>query len=397
MRLVVISTFSPSQNVLSTFGTQCVKGFLKMSDFDEVVVLCDYIGGCEEHVFHDRLIVDRCWKQNSFINPLIVSRKVREYRPDVIWINVQYTLFGPSIISSFLGLLIIPALKWMGYPVAIVLHNYLKGVDFDRLGTNRGVLFKKIFNFADPIIMKIILASDKIFVMSKDYLDDLNRRYPLANVEYAEQDLWDVPDYVEVNRGTSDVLIFGVFGTYKRLELLLELFPKIQSVIANARLIIAGQSHPEESAYIDKVKSFYPKLFESGLVTYKGYVEDADLADLFYKANIVVLTNSLVAGSSSTLRFASCFGRGVIVPSVDEYSKLMDEEWGILKYSNGNKDELFQRILDALISKDLQLELSKKNYNLAMLKRNDFFVQHQKGFQSILERDENKILPKRIV
>jgi glycosyltransferase involved in cell wall biosynthesis len=283
----------------------------------------------------------------------------------------------------------------MGYPVVSILHNYLKAIDLSRLGTNRNLFFKVLFNLVDPIIMKLIFASSKIFVMSKEYFMDLDKRFRSGVVEYIEQDLWDVPSYVDVNLDSSNILIFGVFGTYKKLELLLDLLPEIHSVVPKVRLIIAGQSHPEEPSYLNKTMIRYSNLFESGLVTYRGYVEDADLANLFHEANVVVLTNSLVAGSSSALRFSSSYGRGVIVPDVDEYGSLNEEEWGILKYSSGNKSDFMKKILNVLNSKELQIDLSKRNYHKAISKKGDFLIKHQRWFQVAHRHNSNKSLVKR--
>jgi len=223
MRIVAITTLSPSQNVLSTFGFQSVKGFLEIQGIEKIVVLCDKINDESECLHHERLIIDRCWKQNSILNLITLAYKVFLYSPDVIWLNFQYTLFGPSLISSFIGMFLIPVLRLMGYPVLTILHNYYKVIDFDRLGMKKTNILKNLVSFVDPVIMWVILMSNKIFVMSKEYLDDLRSRYPSADVEYVDQDLWEVPSYRSVKSNTKNILVFGVFGTYKKLEPLLDI------------------------------------------------------------------------------------------------------------------------------------------------------------------------------
>jgi glycosyltransferase involved in cell wall biosynthesis len=380
MRIIAITTFPPSQNVLSSFGHQCIKGFLSIPEIQEVLILSDRTFQKGETLKHEKIIIDRCWKPNSLLTLIRIIYKVRQYSPDIVWVNLQYTLFGPSLVSSFLGLFIIPLLRLMGYPVVTILHNYYGAINISKLGMRKEKLIMYSMMIIDPIIMRAIIASNKIFVMSREYLYDLKNRYPSADVEYTEQDLWDVPSYRPVNHMTKNILTFGCFGTYKKLEPLLDVFPEIQAAFPVSQLIIAGKNHPQTPNYLDKVFLKYPN--HTGII-YKGYIQNNDLDKLFWDSNVVVLTNSVVTGSSTVLRFASCFGRGIIVPSVDEYDGLDDWLWGIKKYKEGDREKLLENILTVLSNIDLQVALSKKNYNQALLVKNNFISAHKDAFKKL--------------
>lgn len=380
MRIIAITTFPPSQNVLSSFGYQCIKGFLSIPEIQEVLILGDRTCQKGETLKHEKIIIDRCWKPNSLLTLIRIIYKVHRYSPDIVWVNLQYTLFGPNFVSAFLGLFIIPLLRLMGYSVVTVLHNYYGAINISKLGMRKEKLIMCFMKIVDPIIMWAIIASNKIFVMSREYFDDLKSRYPFADVEYTEQDLWDVPSYRLINHTTKNILTFGCFGTYKKLEPLLDVFPEIQVAFPNSKLIVAGKNHPQTPNYLDNVFLQYPN--NTGVV-YKGYVQNHDLDKLFWDSNVVVLTNSVVTGSSTVLRFASCFGRGIIVPSVDEYDGLDDGLWGIRKYKEEDREKLLENILTVLSNIDLQVSLSKKNYSQAVLGKNNFISDHKEAFKKL--------------
>ncbi|MBE0669650.1 MAG: hypothetical protein IH588_03605 [Anaerolineales bacterium] len=361
---------------------------MKIPEVREVVVLGDKIFQGDEILKNEKVVVDRCWEPNSLLNLIAIVYKVICYSPDIVWVNFQYTLFGPSFLSAFLGLFSIPLLRLMGYPVVTVLHNYYGAIDISKLGIRRDKIIKCLMKILDPIIMWAIVGSNKIFVMTKEYLCDLKNRYPFANVEFAEQDLWDVPGYRQVNHNTKNILTFGYFGTYKKLEPLLDVFPKIQVAFPISKLIIAGQSHPQTPNYLDNVLLQYSAT--TG-VLYKGYIQNNDLDKLFWDANVVVLTNSVVTGSSTVLRFASCFGRGIITPSVDEYDGLDEGLWGVKKYIEGDREQLLENILTVLSSTDLQMSLSQKNYKQAVLGEGLFISAHGKVFRELISARQKNI------
>jgi glycosyltransferase involved in cell wall biosynthesis len=174
-----------------------------------------------------------------------------------------------------MGLFTIPLLRLMGYPVVAVLHSYYSVINISRLGMIcKEKLIRHLMKIIDPIIMQAIIVSNKIFVMSKIYLDDLKRKYPYANVEYIEQDLWDVPIYQPVNHTTKNILTFGYFGTYKKLEPLLDVLPEIRAAYPMVQLIVAGKSHPQTPNYLENI---FLHRSNNDDVVYKGYIQDNDL------------------------------------------------------------------------------------------------------------------------
>src|SRR5688500_12508002 len=169
MRLLAITTYPPSQKPLSGFGYQAIARFLETGLFSDIIILADQTEEkCEEFpIAH--LAIDRCWAENSLLAPYLIMRKVKYYEPDIIWLNLQYTSFGPGYISAFLGLLIPFILELENFPVIVLLHNFLKVVDLEQIGIKLNLLHKLFMNCADRIAMKSICSSTAVILMAEDY------------------------------------------------------------------------------------------------------------------------------------------------------------------------------------------------------------------------------------
>jgi len=63
----------------------------------------------------------------------------------------------------------------------------------------------------------------------------------------------ELPDLARRGVAEQRILAFGKWGTYKRLEPLIEAFEKVSAEQKNVRLIIAGANHPETPGYVESV------------------------------------------------------------------------------------------------------------------------------------------------
>ena len=69
-------------------------------------------------------------------------------------------------------------------------------------------------------------------------------------------------------------LAFGKWGTYKRVELLMEAFEKLSAQMPNVRLIVAGGNHPATPGYIESIAE---RMKDNPRVEFTGYVEEDDI------------------------------------------------------------------------------------------------------------------------
>lgn len=110
--------------------------------------------------------------------------------------------------------------------------------------------------------------------------------------------------------GTVRVLLFGRIFAYKGLEHLIRAEAMLKDVLPNLRITVAGRG--------DDPSVFQPLMGEPGRYDIRNrFIEDAEVAQLFLDADIVVLPYT-EASQSGVLNLAAAFGKPVIVTDVGE-------------------------------------------------------------------------------
>jgi glycosyltransferase involved in cell wall biosynthesis len=110
--------------------------------------------------------------------------------------------------------------------------------------------------------------------------------------------------------GTFRILMFGRIFAYKGLEQLIRAEAVLKDVLPEMRLTIAGRG--------DDPWTFRPLMGRPERYDIRrGYIEDADVAQLFLDADVVVLPY-VEASQSGVLNLAAAFGKPVIVTDVGE-------------------------------------------------------------------------------
>jgi len=164
------------------------------------------------------------------------------------------------------------------------------------------------------------------------------------------------------------ILAFGSWGTYKRLEDLLEALPAIQSEVPNVELIIAGGDHPKAPGYIASLKEKYRG---NAAINFVSYVPDAELGSLFRSAVLAVLPYSSGAGSSGVAHLACEYGLPIVAADLADFVEMASwEHLAVQFYARGDRGKLAQAIVRLLQSPDLRAEMA--NQNLAAAERITF-------------------------
>src|SRR5260370_26105264 len=94
------------------------------------------------------------------------------------------------------------------------------------------------------------------------------------------------PEYPDLTlRGNPEhrILAFGKWGTYKRLEPILEAFDTVLQQVPEARLIIAGTDHPKTPGYLQSVQD---KLSARSEIRFAGYIAEEDIPQLFQSSTV---------------------------------------------------------------------------------------------------------------
>ena len=123
--------------------------------------------------------------------------------------------------------------------------------------------------------------------------------------------------------GVPNIMTFGKFGTYKKVEILLEAFESLLPDHPGAKLVIAGTDSPNMKGYLDGVKAQYAHVPN---VHFTGYVSEEDLPLIFGAAWVVVFPYTSTTGSSGVLHQAGGYGKAVVLPNLGDLAELVLEE-----------------------------------------------------------------------
>ncbi len=162
----------------------------------------------------------------------------------------------------------------------------------------------------------------------------------------------------EIPEENNTLLFFGRISPYKGIEYLLEAEPIISETISDIKIIIAGNG--DFSSYQNKIQN--PERFE----IYNHYIKNEFAAELFQRANIVVLPYT-DATQSGVILTCYAYEKPVIATNVGGIPDIVDnEETGYLIPSR-NPEEIAQAVIKLLKNTDLRnkmkLAIRKKNNN----------------------------------
>src|SRR3984885_9647361 len=309
MKICLVATFPPSGRQLNEYAFHIARE-LQSNPNVELTILADELDDYEfatnadgESLKADQqpelpgFNVIRCWKFGSMSTPLRLLNAIRKLKPDVVWYNLVFSSFAtPENPFAALAGLCAPALtRASGAFTHITLHHIIEHVDFAAAGVRR----ERLFRLGTDLATKALLKADSVSVLLPHYRRTLNAKYSARNVLLGTHGTFaSIPSPPEfTKRGNPDlrILAIGHWGTYKRLETLMEAFPTVLNKMPNARLIIAGANHHTKAGYWESIREGQP----AGLpIEFHGYVAEEDIPQLFRTSSIVVMPYDSATGSS---------------------------------------------------------------------------------------------------
>lgn len=386
MNLAVVAPFPPGdEHPLCSFTFQAVSRFSTSGAIDEIVVLSPFSNDLPKVERHGAVEVRRCWLFDSvFALPQILFELCR-VRPDVVWVNANYALFGTSLISGFLGLQLLRVLNAARVPAILTLHNYLAAVDVECVGVSLSPILKRLVDLADYWAMSSLMKAPAVMTMVAEYHRDLSQRYPEANVKLVGHDLYVTLGSQPSLNETPRALAFGYFGTCKRLEVLADAFPRVRESVPDAELIVAGRSHLRTPGYLDSFLERYGATLEG--MTYIGYVPEAQLESVFHDSWIVVLTNRTVPGSSAVVQYAANYGRAILAPDIEEFRRLREDGWSIDLYQPDDPDSLSDALIGILSDRGRATTMGLANLQRYSESGDSFVRMHLREFSESCSAD----------
>ena len=364
MKIAVVTAFPPSKVTLNEYGYHLVKNFVQKNEVSELVLITDKTSEPKLLDFENsnKVSVNECWKFKSYANIFTIVKAVLKEKPDAVLFNLQFVKFGDKKIPAALGLMLPMILKMLGCNTVVLLHNILEQVDLANAGFTSNKLAQKAYNFIGTTLTRCILKADSVIVTINKYVDVLHEKYKTNNVALIPHGSFETPKSVsfDLPSGPKRIMAFGKFGTYKKVEILIEAVELVRKNTLDAiEVVIAGTDSPNTPGYLQSVKEKYSHV--QGL-TFTGYVEENDVERIFTESAIVVFPYTSTTGSSGVLHQAGSYGKAVVMPDLGDLALLVEDE--------GYKGEFFNPESAASLAKAISTILEDDNYRRHVAKTN---------------------------
>ncbi len=362
-RFGVITALPPSPTTLNEYGFHLTRHLAAVEETDEVIAFHED----GEALTPAGVRGVESWKFNSAFTPIRLIRAVRREQPDAVLFNIHFTAFGNNKVAAGLGLLTPALMRLAGIPTVVLLHNLVDTVDLQAAGFGSHSVIERALRVIGTALTRIVLRADRVVTTMPNYVDILRDSYGAENVYLTPHGSFDVTPFhgSEPADGGRRILAFGKFGTYKRLEGLLEAYRALVADpnFSDVELVIGGTDSPNAAGYLAGVEATAHDL--PG-VSFLGYVDEEDVEPLFESSSVVVFPYTSTTGSSGPLHQAGAFGRPVIVPEVGDFVGLLEDEGfkGVV-FDPASTDSLFAALSTVLSDSQLRAEHGAINHAAA--------------------------------
>jgi glycosyltransferase involved in cell wall biosynthesis len=310
--------------------------------------------------------VIRCWKFNSLTTPVRLLSTIRKLKPDVVWFNLVFSSFGtPKYpIAAFAGLSAPALTRVLGYYTHITLHHIIEHVDFAAAGVRK----VRLFRLASEMATRTLLKANSVSVLLSGYRRTLVEKYSAENVLLGTHGTLapcpTPPDFTQRGNPDHRILAIGHWGTYKRLETLIDAFPAVLKRVPNAKLIIGGANHHTKPKYWESIRE---SLSPNSGVEFRGYIPEEAIPDLFRTSTVVVMPYDSATGSSGPAHQACEYGVPIVCADLPDFRDMAaDEDMAIDFYKVGDAADLADRLVAILQSPEQQRRMAERNFSAAI-------------------------------
>ena len=267
-------------------------------------------------------------------------------------------------------------------------------VDLENAGFTKNKLLQSIYNFIGTTLTKFVLASDILAVTISKYVTTLEQKYKVKNVALIPHGAFETPPEPDFKlpEGPKQVMAFGKFGTYKKVEILIEAVEEIRARSnADIEIVIAGTDSPNTPGYLDEMKQKYSHVPQ---IRFTGYVAEEDVPKIFGESAVTVFPYTSTTGSSGVLHQAGSYGNAVALPDLGDLSVLVKEEGYVGEFFDAHDTSSLANAIEKIITDDsYRIQLAKQNYraacSLPMSDITQMYVDYFKAIQKSKETGFN--------
>ena len=345
MKICLVTAFPPSGRQLNEYGFHLARE-LQRNPLVHLTILGDKLTNyewatdqygkplsSEQHQELAGFHVVRCWQSNSLATPASLASTVRRLRPDVVWFNLVYSTFATQEhpVAAFAGLCTPALMRAMGHFTHVTLHHIIEHVDF----AGAGVKQERVFRLGSEMATRALLGANSVSVLLSGYRRTLMLKYAAQNVLLGTHGTFAAcpcpPDFSVRGNPDQRILAIGHWGTYKRLETLMEAFPAVLQRVPNARLIIAGANHHTKPGYWESIRDAYGA---NQRIEFRGYVPEEAVPELFRTTSVVVLPYDSATGSSGPAHQACEYGVPVVSADIRDFRDMAADENMAIRFYN---------------------------------------------------------------
>jgi len=374
MKICLVATFPPSGRQLNEYAFHIARELQRNPNVELTILadeLTDYEFATDEkgkslNAPHQSELpgfnVIRCWKFNSLATPVRLLNTIRRLKPDVVWFNLVFSSFATpeNPFAAFAGLSAPALIRSSGFYTHITLHHIIEHVDFEAAGVRR----EKIFRLGTDLATRALLKAHSVSVLLPHYRRTLNTKYSARNVLMGTHGTFasapTPPDFTKRGNPELRILAIGHWGTYKRLETLMEAFPTVLKMVPNAKLIIAGANHHTKAGYWESIRKAQPADLP---IEFRGYVAEDAIPELYQTTSVLVMPYDSATGSSGPAHQACEYGVPIVCADVADFREMAEDEgMAISFYKVGDAAHLSSRLIAILQSPDLQRQMAMHNY-----------------------------------
>jgi glycosyltransferase involved in cell wall biosynthesis len=352
LRIGVVTALPPSKSSLTEYGEHLVNSLSAVDEVDEVIVFAEDSNGTPTS--KDDVTIIAAWTFDSLLNIVRLIRAARTQRPDVVLFNLHFTSFGTRKVACGLGLCAPMVLRLFGTPTVVLTHNLVDTTDLEAAGYWSKGPKQRILVGLGRLLTRVLLRANHVVTTMPEYVDVLRTKYGATNVSLTPHGAFECPPLAFWDEDAPrQLLAFGKFGTYKRVDELVDAFRELRLWPGNEHLelVIAGTDSPVTPGYLASVESSCADMDD---VIFTGYVEEDQVAGLFHNAHIVVFPYTATTGSSGPLHQAGSYGRAVVAPRVGDFIDLIEDEGYVAQsFTPGDVASLARAIDTLLCDEDL--------------------------------------------
>ena len=356
MKIALITSFPPSRQGLNEYGFHVAEQ-LRQERCVDLTVLGDYLPTPADEL--PGFKVDRCWGFGHSASIATLVRAIWRLKPDVAWFNLGFASFGDRPLPAVLGLLAPAAARLIGVYSHVTLHQLFETVDLD----DAAVSSPRLYRAGGWLATHLLLSANSLSVLMPAYRRTLDEKYRRGRVSVKSHGIFagrpDPPDFTRRGNPTHRILAFGKWGTYKRLELMIEAFNRVATKFPNVDLVIGGGDHPKTAGYVQSMAQQHA----NDRIHFLGYVPEGAIADLFREASLAVMPYTSSAGSSGVAHLAAQYGVPVIASGIRDFRDLAEHEGIAMRFfTPADTGSLVEQMLLALNSPDQLKEMAWQSY-----------------------------------